>query len=133
MTTGARKRDSRSYGHCRRRECSVTRAIVVGGSLGGLTAALILRDQGWDVDVLERSPIPPEGRGTGIVAHPITIRYLVERVGKAAGPRLQVDGTWRVGEPAPFGLHVTGDSALPADQGQKGNTDGQTFGPRRSA
>ena len=63
----------------------MTRAIVVGGSLGGLTAALVLRDQGWDVDVLERSPIPPEGRGTGIVAHPITIRYLEDRAGKAVG------------------------------------------------
>jgi 2,6-dihydroxypyridine 3-monooxygenase len=61
----------------------MTRAIVVGGSLGGLTAALVLRDQGWDVEVVERSPIPLEGRGAGIVAHPVTVRYLVERAGKA--------------------------------------------------
>jgi 2,6-dihydroxypyridine 3-monooxygenase len=59
------------------------RAIVIGGSLGGLTAALVLRDQGWDVDVLERSPNPLEGRGTGIVVHPTTVRYLVERAGKS--------------------------------------------------
>ncbi|MDT5153830.1 MAG: 2,6-dihydroxypyridine 3-monooxygenase, partial [Mycobacterium sp.] len=63
----------------------MTHAVVVGGSLGGLTAALVLRDQGWDVDVLERSPIPLEGRGAGIVAHPITVRYLVERSGTASG------------------------------------------------
>jgi 2,6-dihydroxypyridine 3-monooxygenase len=61
----------------------MTRAVVVGGSLGGLTAALVLRDQGWTVEVLERSPIPLEGRGAGIVAHPTTVRYLVERTGKA--------------------------------------------------
>ena len=61
------------------------RAVVVGGSLGGLTAALVLRDQGWDVDVLERSPNPLEGRGTGIVLHPTTVRYLVERAGKPIG------------------------------------------------
>jgi 2,6-dihydroxypyridine 3-monooxygenase len=61
------------------------RAIVIGGSLGGLTAALVLRDQGWDVDVLERSPNPLEGRGTGIVVHPTTVRYLVERAGKSIG------------------------------------------------
>ena len=61
------------------------RAVVVGGSLGGLTAALVLRDQGWDVDVLERSPNPLEGRGTGIVVHPTTVRYLVERAGKSIG------------------------------------------------
>jgi 2,6-dihydroxypyridine 3-monooxygenase len=63
----------------------MTRAIVIGGSLGGLTAALVLRDQGWDVDVLERSPNPLEGRGTGIVVHPTTVRYLVERAGKSIG------------------------------------------------
>lgn len=63
----------------------MSRALVVGGSLGGLTAALILRDQGWDVDVLERSAFPLQDRGAGIVAHPTTIRYLVERVGKAIG------------------------------------------------
>jgi 2,6-dihydroxypyridine 3-monooxygenase len=61
------------------------RAIVIGGSLGGLTAALVLRDQGWDVDVLERSPNPLEGRGTGIVVHPTTVRYLVQRAGKSIG------------------------------------------------
>jgi 2,6-dihydroxypyridine 3-monooxygenase len=63
----------------------MTRAIVIGGSLGGLTAALVLRDHGWDVDVLERSPNPLEGRGTGIVVHPTTVRYLVERAGKSIG------------------------------------------------
>ena len=63
----------------------MNRALVVGGSLGGLTAALVLRDQGWDVDVLERSAVPLQGRGAGIVAHPTTVRYLVERVGKAIG------------------------------------------------
>jgi 2,6-dihydroxypyridine 3-monooxygenase len=61
------------------------RAVVIGGSLGGLTAALVLRDQGWDVDVLERSSNPLEGRGTGIVTHPTTVRYLVERAGKSIG------------------------------------------------
>jgi 2,6-dihydroxypyridine 3-monooxygenase len=57
------------------------RAAVVGGSIGGLTAALLLRDAGWDVDVFERSSTVLEGRGGGIVLHPATIRYLVERTG----------------------------------------------------
>jgi len=52
---------------------------VVGGSIGGLTAALLLRDAGWDVAVFERSAAVLEGRGGGIVLHPATIRYLVER------------------------------------------------------
>jgi 2,6-dihydroxypyridine 3-monooxygenase len=63
----------------------MSRALVAGGSLGGLTAALVLRDQGWGVDVLERSAVPLQDRGAGIVLHPTTVRYLVERVGKAIG------------------------------------------------
>jgi 2,6-dihydroxypyridine 3-monooxygenase len=87
--------DPGSYGHgpisdvrangSRPWEGRMTRAIVIGGSLGGLTAALVIRDQGWDVDVLERSPNPLEGRGTGIVVHPTTVRYPVERAGKPIG------------------------------------------------
>jgi 2,6-dihydroxypyridine 3-monooxygenase len=55
------------------------RVAVVGGSLGGLTAALVLRDAGCDVDVYERSSTPLEGRGAGIVLHPATVRYLSDR------------------------------------------------------
>jgi 2,6-dihydroxypyridine 3-monooxygenase len=47
----------------------------MGGSLGGLTAGLVLRDAGCDVRVLERSRTPLEGRGAGIVLHPATVRY----------------------------------------------------------
>lgn len=54
------------------------RAIVVGGSLGGLCAANWLRDAGFAVEVLERSPHPLEDRGAGIVLHRATVRYLVE-------------------------------------------------------
>src|SRR4051794_3122544 len=57
------------------------RAAVIGGSIGGLTAALLLRDAGWEVDVFERSGTLLEGRGGGIVLHPATARYLVERAG----------------------------------------------------
>ena len=56
-------------------------AVVVGGSIGGLTAALVLRDVGFEVTVLERSATPLEGRGAGIVLHEATARYLVERSG----------------------------------------------------
>jgi 2,6-dihydroxypyridine 3-monooxygenase len=59
------------------------RAAVVGGSIGGLTAALLLRDADWEVDVFERSGAVLEGRGGGIVLHPATIRYFVERAGFA--------------------------------------------------
>jgi 2,6-dihydroxypyridine 3-monooxygenase len=46
-----------------------------------LTAANLLRDHGWDVTVYERSPVPLDGRGAGIVVHPSTVRYLLERLG----------------------------------------------------
>jgi 2,6-dihydroxypyridine 3-monooxygenase len=51
------------------------RVLVAGGSLGGLTAAHVLGDAGWDVTVLERSPTPLTGRGAGIVLHPATVRW----------------------------------------------------------
>ena len=51
---------------------------VVGGSIGGLTAALVLRDLGYDVDVFERSGTALEARGAGIGLHPMTTRYFGE-------------------------------------------------------
>jgi hypothetical protein len=77
--------DRGNHGYClfshirakssRRWDGRMMRAVVIGGSLGGLTAALVLRDQGWEVDILERKPEAVEGRGTGIVVHHSTVRY----------------------------------------------------------
>lgn len=58
-------------------------AAVVGGSLGGLTAGLLLRDMGINVDVYERSPVELAQRGAGIGFLPESQRYLVERAGVA--------------------------------------------------
>jgi 2,6-dihydroxypyridine 3-monooxygenase len=55
------------------------RVAVVGGSLGGLTAALVLRDLGCQVDVFERSIAELESRGAGIVVLDETVRYFRER------------------------------------------------------
>src|SRR5437016_3552980 len=46
------------------------RALVIGGSLGGLFAATSLRAIGWDVDVFERSPHDLDSRGGGVVLQP---------------------------------------------------------------
>ncbi|MFJ8780571.1 MULTISPECIES: FAD-dependent monooxygenase [unclassified Streptomyces] len=60
------------------REPKSRQAVVVGGSIGGLTTALLLRDLDWDVDVFERST-RDDARGGGIVLQPDTIRWFTER------------------------------------------------------
>jgi 2,6-dihydroxypyridine 3-monooxygenase len=55
------------------------RVGVVGGSLGGLTAALVLRDLGCEIDVFERSTAELESRGAGIVVLDETVRYFRQR------------------------------------------------------
>jgi 2,6-dihydroxypyridine 3-monooxygenase len=52
---------------------------VVGGSLGGITAALVLADVGCDVTVYERSPSRLEARGAGIAVLDETVRWFAER------------------------------------------------------
>ncbi|MFS2027285.1 FAD binding domain-containing protein [Massilia sp. CT11-137] len=46
------------------------RALIIGGSLGGLLAANTLKTIGWRVDVFERSPHALDSRGGGIVLQP---------------------------------------------------------------
>jgi 2,6-dihydroxypyridine 3-monooxygenase len=58
------------------------RVVVLGGSIGGLTAALVLRDAGCDVRVYERSSAALQARGAGIAALDATLRYLTERGGR---------------------------------------------------
>src|SRR5881275_985058 len=69
---------SRNRGGRRMREPTFRRAVVVGGSIGGLTTALLVRDLGWAVDVFERSN-RDDARGGGIVLQPDTIRWFTER------------------------------------------------------
>ena len=45
------------------------RAVVVGGSLAGLTTALALSRRGWHVDVIERDPLPEEPDAETAFAH----------------------------------------------------------------
>ena len=72
---------------------AMPRVIVMGGSLGGLTAALVLRDAGCDVRVFERSSSALQARGAGI----------------AALDASQFTGTFRPGDPRLiFGLHEPG-------------------------
>jgi 2,6-dihydroxypyridine 3-monooxygenase len=62
--------------------CSVSlRVAVVGGSIGGITTALLLRDLGCDVQVYERSRAELDARGAGIAVLDATVRYFRERGG----------------------------------------------------
>ena len=52
------------------------RAIISGGSIGGLFAAAALLKAGWHVDVYERTDVELAGRGAGIVTHDTLIDAL---------------------------------------------------------
>jgi len=54
----------------------MAKIIIVGGSLGGLLVGNLLRSKGHEVDILEKVPGPLDGRGAGIVPHPILIKAL---------------------------------------------------------
>lgn len=49
---------------------SPRKAIIIGGSVGGLFAANLLSRSGWEVEIFERTPEALTGRGAGIVTHP---------------------------------------------------------------
>jgi len=50
-------------------ESSERRASVIGGSMSGLFAAILLSRAGWRADIYERSDAELTGRGAGIVTH----------------------------------------------------------------
>jgi 2-polyprenyl-6-methoxyphenol hydroxylase-like FAD-dependent oxidoreductase len=55
---------------------SKRRALVIGGSLGGLMAAHLLRSTGWDAMVFERNDEELASRGVGLGTHPQLIAVL---------------------------------------------------------
>ena len=71
------------------------RALIIGGSLGGLFAANLLQRGGWDVEVFEQSAEPLAGRGAGIITHPDLFDALA-RIGIATGDGIGVDIASRV-------------------------------------
>ncbi|MFM0619280.1 FAD binding domain-containing protein [Paraburkholderia nemoris] len=74
------------------------RAVVIGGSLGGLFSATTLRAAGWDVDVFETSANQLDSRGGGIVLQPDVLDalqfagvVLPDPPGVASGERIYLD------------------------------------------
>ena len=78
------------------------RALIIGGSLGGLMSACLLRRDGWQVDICERVEDPLSGRGAGIVTHPQLLAALAQcgakiddSIGVAVSTRLTLDASGR--------------------------------------
>ncbi|MDH3286777.1 MAG: hypothetical protein OEP48_03490 [Betaproteobacteria bacterium] len=86
------------------------RALVIGGSLGGLFIANLLLRQDWDVEVYEHSREALSGRGAGIIPHPELFGCL-RRIG------IDIDETFGVNNPERVtfdrGGTVLGTLALP--------------------
>jgi 2-polyprenyl-6-methoxyphenol hydroxylase-like FAD-dependent oxidoreductase len=56
------------------------RALIIGGSLGGLLAAHLFRQIGWDAVVFERNSTDLVSRGAGLGTHPVLMEVL-RRIG----------------------------------------------------
>jgi 2-polyprenyl-6-methoxyphenol hydroxylase-like FAD-dependent oxidoreductase len=56
------------------------RALIIGGSLGGLLVAHLMRDVGWDAVVFERNSTDLVSRGAGLGTHPALMDVL-RRIG----------------------------------------------------
>jgi 2-polyprenyl-6-methoxyphenol hydroxylase-like FAD-dependent oxidoreductase len=86
------------------------RALICGGSIGGLFCAAMLRRAGWDAVVLERSRSELSGRGAGIVTHDLLIDLI--RLAGAETGNLGVQVTERVA----FDLNGSRVATLPLPQ-----------------
>jgi 2-polyprenyl-6-methoxyphenol hydroxylase-like FAD-dependent oxidoreductase len=77
------------------------RALVIGGSMSGLLAGIMLARRGWDVDIFERVEKELAGRGAGIVAQTELIARLdalgldTRQLGVAMTTRRILDRTGR--------------------------------------
>jgi 2-polyprenyl-6-methoxyphenol hydroxylase-like FAD-dependent oxidoreductase len=79
---------------------SKARALIIGGSISGLFAGLLLRRAGWEADIFERVETELTGRGAGIVTHAQTHALL-----RAAG----LDSSHN------FGVDIAGRRTLDRD------------------
>ena len=66
------------------------RALVIGGSMSGLFAAILLRRAGLTVDIYERVEVELTGRGAGIVTH-AEMRAVLSAAGCDPSPDLGVE------------------------------------------
>lgn len=75
----------RAYGTCLAvKQSKPLQAIVVGGSMAGLCAGLVLRGEGCGVEVFEKSPREMQERGAGLVVQKEVLDFVVEHCGVSA-------------------------------------------------
>jgi 2-polyprenyl-6-methoxyphenol hydroxylase-like FAD-dependent oxidoreductase len=91
------------------------RAVIIGGSLGGLFAGNLLHDLGWEVDIYERVPDDLASRGAGIGTHRELLSVLAglgieleERLGAEVGDRVCLDPEGNTVHRAPWGHIMSG-------------------------
>ena len=89
------------------------RAIVIGGSLGGLFTGIMLRSIGWDVDIYERSDHNLDSRGGGIVLQPDVVEAFrragisAQVLGVVARVRYYLNPDGSIAQPMPMRQMLT--------------------------
>jgi 2-polyprenyl-6-methoxyphenol hydroxylase-like FAD-dependent oxidoreductase len=78
-----------------KQKSSRPRALVIGGSVGGLFAAHLLRSIGWDVAVFERAAGDLGDRGTSISTREVFA--VMRRIGLRTDASIGVDVLGRIG------------------------------------
>ena len=101
-------------------------ALIIGGSVGGLFAANLLRTIGWDVAVYERSAGDLAERGAGLGATPELFAVL-ERIGVALDSRIMGHVRGRI-----F-LDRAGSIVHALERGSRTSAWGELYGALRHA
>ncbi|WP_242041243.1 FAD-dependent monooxygenase [Leptolyngbya sp. FACHB-261] len=89
------------------------RAIVIGGSLGGLFSGIMLRSIGWEVDIYERSAHDLDSRGGGIVLQPDVVEAFqrvgieAQALGVVAHERYYLNPDGSIAQPMPLRQTLT--------------------------
>ena len=89
------------------------RAIVTGGSLGGLFTGIMLRSIGWDVDIYERSERNLDSRGGGVVLQSDVVEAFgragisTQSLGVEARERYYLNSDGSIDEPMPMRQMLT--------------------------
>jgi 2-polyprenyl-6-methoxyphenol hydroxylase-like FAD-dependent oxidoreductase len=102
------------------------RALIIGGSIGGLFAAHFLRQAGWDVAIFERSTGDLADRGAGLNTS-AELFDAMRRVGAPVSPNLAFhvrSSAW---------LRQDGTIGVEIPRGWRGSTWGTIYRPLRAA